>query len=138
MSFQIISCGAVQLTKDLHLSWIILKNGQHSWNPTLIKRRGRTFQKLSHLGVGVRIFLLERGDKPEKGRGWCRNGGVDTFLLLYSSITFTVCRGKVRFPLLLFISSVFWVNHARFSSKSLLRFPSTFSSKSCSKTWYHL
>ena len=34
-------------------------------------------------------------------------GGVDTFLLLYSSIIFTVCEGKVRFPLLLFGSSVF-------------------------------
>ena len=31
---------------------------------------GRTFQKLSHLGGGgggVRNFLLERGDKPERG-----------------------------------------------------------------------
>ena len=32
---------------------------------------GRTFQKLSHLGLGggggVENFLLERGDKPEKG-----------------------------------------------------------------------
>ena len=60
----------------------------------------------------VQIFLLERGDKPVKGRG----GGVDvemgggggaTFLLLYSSIIFTFCEGKVRFPLLLFGSSVF-------------------------------
>ena len=38
------------------------------------------------------------------------------FLLLYSSIIFTVCEGKVRFPLLLFGSSVFWVSHARFWS----------------------
>ena len=34
-------------------------------------------------------------------------GGIATFLLLYSSIIFTVCEGKVRFPLLLFGSSVF-------------------------------
>ena len=40
------------------------------------------------------------------------------------------CVGKVRFPLLLFGSLVFWVSHARFSS--------TFLSKSCAKTWYHL
>ena len=41
--------------------------------PPLIKKGvgggevgSRTFQKLSHLG-GIRNFLLERGDKPEKG-----------------------------------------------------------------------
>ena len=63
--------------------------------------------------------------------------GLWKLQLEFSSMTFSGCGGKVRFPLLLFRSSVFWVNHARFSSKSLLRFPSTFSSKSCSKTWYH-
>ena len=68
---------------------------------------------------GGQNFLLVREDKPEK-EGWCRNKGVATFLLLYSSIAFTVCRGKVRLPLLLSRSSVFWVSHARFSSKSLL------------------
>ena len=31
--------------------------------------RFQTFQKLSHLGVGVRNFLLERGDKRERGGG---------------------------------------------------------------------
>ena len=77
-------------------------------------------------GVGrgwlVSNFLLERGDKPEKGGGsWCRNGGrVATFLLLYSLITFNVCEGKVRFPLSPFPSSVFRVNHARFLYNSLL------------------
>ena len=65
---------------------------------------------------GVQTFLLERGDKPEKG-GWCGNGGgsggvVANFLLLYSSITFTVCVEKVGFPLLLFGSSLFSVNHS--------------------------
>ena len=40
--------------------------------------------------VGVRIVLLERGEKPEK-RGVAVEMGGATFLLLYSSITFTVC-----------------------------------------------
>ena len=63
----------------------------------------RTFQKLSHLGQGGTKFFARKGNKPVKGGG----GGVDTFLLLYSSIIFTVCEGKVRFLLLLFGSSVF-------------------------------
>ena len=33
--------------------------------------------------------------------------GLLPFVLLYSSITFTLCGGEVRFPLLLFGSSVF-------------------------------
>ena len=37
------------------------------------------------------------------------------FLLLYSSVAFTLYVGKVKFPLLLFRSSVFWVSHARFT-----------------------
>ena len=61
--------------------------------------------KLSHLG-GVQNFLLERREKPEKG-DWCRNGGVATFLLLYSSITFTLYVGKVKFSLLLFFLQSF-------------------------------
>ena len=40
-------------------------------------------------------------------------GGLPLFLLLYSSITFTACGGKVRFPLLLFVSSVFSVSAAK-------------------------
>ena len=60
------------------------------------------------------MFLLEREDKPEKGRGGGGRGGgvnveigVATFLLHCSSITFTLCVGKVKFPILLFGSSVF-------------------------------
>ena len=34
-------------------------------------------------------------------------GALLLFLLLYSSVIFTVCVGKVRFPLLLFEPSVF-------------------------------
>ena len=37
--------------------------------------RFQTFQKLSHLGVGVRNFLLERGDKRERGGGGGGGGG---------------------------------------------------------------
>ena len=56
----------------------------------------------------VQNFLLERGDKPGKGGGVdIEIGGIDNFLLLYSSVIFTVCEGKVRFALLLFGSSVF-------------------------------
>ena len=67
----------------------------------------RSFLRRSHLGGRVRNFLLERGDKPEKCVCVCGGGGGCHFLLLYSSITFTVCGGKVRFPLLLFGTSVF-------------------------------
>ena len=35
-------------------------------HPPLLKGGGRTFQKLNHLG-GAWNFMLERGDKPEKG-----------------------------------------------------------------------
>ena len=93
-----------------------LKPNKHkiiSFNTTTYQRSGgdggggRTFQKLSHFGL--QNFLLEMGNKPVK-RGRCRNGGGGggaTFLLLYSSVIFTVYEGKVRFPLLLFGSSVF-------------------------------
>lgn len=42
------------------------------------------------VGGGAQFFWLERGDKPVKGGEVCRNGGVATFLLLYSLILFTV------------------------------------------------
>ena len=87
------------------------RNRNHSWNPPppvppLPLLKGRTFQKLSHLGR-VRNFLLERGNKSEKGGYVEMDEGVAIFLLPYSSITFTVFVRKVRFPLLLFESSVF-------------------------------
>ena len=75
---------------------------------------GRTFQKLSHLGRGYKIFPLERRDKPERGGGgwggWCRT-------LQFNHI---YCVWGKRFPLLLFGSSVFRVSLARFWSNSLL------------------
>ena len=50
------------------------------------------FQKLSNLRGGVQNFLLERRDKPGKEREIDveMGGGVAIFLLLYSSITFTM------------------------------------------------
>ena len=53
------------------------------------------------------MFLLERGDRPENGiwgdRDGGRNGHVATFLLLYSSITFTVCVcGESKVPFITF------------------------------------
>ena len=47
----------------------------------------RTFKILSHLG-GIPKILLENGDK---GITLKREGGLPIFLLLYSSIAFTVC-----------------------------------------------
>ena len=78
--------------------------------PQPLLKRGRPFQKFSHLGGGTKFFL-ERGDKPVKGGGGVdvKMEGVATFFitLQFSSITFTVCGGKVRFPLLLIEFSVF-------------------------------
>ena len=42
---------------------------------------GRIFQKLSHLGKGVQNFLLERGNKPEKGVDVEMGEGVATFFI---------------------------------------------------------
>ena len=61
--------------------------------PTLLKG-GQDLPKIGSLGFLVQTFLLENGDKPEKG-------GLPLLLLLYSSITFTLYFGKVKFPLLL-------------------------------------
>ena len=62
------------------------------------------------------MITLKRG-------GWCRNGrGLLLFLLLYSSIAFTVCvgrKGSKVLALLHFDSSVFWDNHARVSSNQI-------------------
>ena len=82
---------------------------------------GRTFQKYGHFGGdGTKNF----GRKGGGGWGVTLKRGVHVemggchFLLLYSSIAFAVCGGKVKFLLLHFGSSVFCVNDARFSFKS--------------------
>ena len=62
--------------------------------PPLIKGGCRTFHKLSHLGRGVQIFFLERGDKPVKmGLMYKWEGGCH-FFITYSPIIFTVCGGQ--------------------------------------------
>ena len=115
--------------KIYHLKNILIKL-IHTWiyiNMILVPSKNWVF-----FGGGTKYFA-RKGNKLEKEwrwGGWCRNGRVATFLLLYSSITFTLCvfvcvcvcggGGCVRFPLLLFGSLVFWVSHARFSCKSLL------------------
>ena len=53
-------------------------------SPPLIKRgEGRTFQKLSYLGVGTKFFARKEG-KPEKGVDVEMGGCL--VLLLYSSV----------------------------------------------------
>ena len=55
----------------------------HSWNapPPVLKEGGGggggggVGPSENWVAMGVQIFLLERGDKPEKG-AWCRNGGL--------------------------------------------------------------
>ena len=70
-------------------------------------------------GGGV-LFLLERWDNPEnRDGGWCKTGVVATFINLQFNCIYCTCVGKVKFPLLCFNYSVFWVNHVRFSSRSL-------------------
>ena len=113
----------------LNRAWCLLFETAryHSWDPPppppypLLKDGGgggRTFQKLSHLR-GYQKFCQKEGITLKRGGGWCRKGGFATFWLLDSSIVFTVyVGGGVKFLLLHFGASAFWVNHARFSSKS--------------------
>ena len=93
--------------------------------PPLLKEGGsRTFQKLSPLGGeggwGTKNFT-KKGDNPEKGGGGVdvEMGGCHFFVTLQFNCIYCVCWGKVNFPLLHFGSSVFSVNQARFSSKSI-------------------
>ena len=78
---------------------------------------GRTFQKLGHCGGDGTKNFDRKGGVTLKREVHLEMGGCH-FLLLYSSIAFTVCGGKVKFLLLHFGSSVFCVNDARFSFKS--------------------
>ena len=69
----------------------------HSWPPSpLLKRLWPSKSRVTWgWGWGVLKFLLAGGITLKRG-GWCRNGSlVVNFLLLYSSIKFTVFVGKV-------------------------------------------
>ena len=72
---------------------------KHRWNPSpppFLKGGCRTSQKLSQLGGGgggVPKILVERADNTEMG-GVDVEMRVATFLLVYSSIAFTVCGEK--------------------------------------------
>ena len=61
--------------------------------------------------------MLERGNKPEKGVDE-EIGGLPLFYY-FTVQSYLLCVEKVRFPLLLFRYSVFWIIHARFSGKIL-------------------
>ena len=93
---------------------------------SLLLKEGWDLPKIESLG-GVRKFLLERGDKHEKGGVDIEMRWVATFLLLYSSITFTVCvcGGGSKVP---FISLQYFELAIQDSHPCLY----------CTKTWYHL
>ena len=61
--------------------------------PLLIKGGGYDLSKIELLEGGYKIFLPERGDKPEKwGEVDVEMGGCHFFITLqFRSITFTVC-----------------------------------------------
>ena len=99
MDYQLGSLSAV--SND---AWnVFRKRGTHFIHLNINSLLSKTFQKLSDLG-GSKCFARKKG-LTWKEEGWCRNGGVATFLLLYSSITINLCVGKVKFPLLLFFQS---------------------------------
>ena len=61
---------------------------------------------LSHLRGGYQNILWERGDNPEKGEGWCRNGGCH-FLYCFTVQVHLVCvlrKSKVSFITFWFFS----------------------------------
>ena len=84
---------------------------------------GKDLPKIESLGLGRHKILCEKaGTNPGGGRVDVEMGELPLFYFLYSSITFTLCEGKVRFPCFYFLNlqSFDRVSHARFSSNSLL------------------
>ena len=79
---QIISCCKKLLMQKLYNWYHISKNGIHIGNFQKI-----VFFKIESLGGRVDVEMR----------------GLPVFLLLYSSIPFTLCVKKVKFPLLLFV-----------------------------------
>ena len=61
---------------------------------------GRTFQNLNHLTKGIQFFFARKGDKPKKGSLMLKGG--DGVFDSQSSITFTLCEEKVKFPFITF------------------------------------
>ena len=90
----------------LHDESSITKGGVRKCNSVYKKGaggRGRTFQKLSHLSRGAtKSFARKRGQTRgfdvDVERVDVEMGELPLFYFLYSSITFTLCEGKVRFP----------------------------------------
>ena len=113
-------CLTINYEYKLWVKWI------HIWTPLsrpLIKGGGIGPSKnwVTWVGGGgVPKFLLERGDNPGMGVD-VEIGGCHFFITLqFNSIQiYCMCLGKVKFLLLYFDSLVFWVTHARFSSKYL-------------------
>ena len=66
---------------------------------------GQDLPKIESLAGGFVIFCQKGGINLKRG-GSCRNATVATFSLIYCLITFTLCVGKVKFPLLPFFFSL--------------------------------
>ena len=96
----------------IQIQWYI----NHCWNP-------RPSKNWVSWG-GIRNVLLERRINLKRGGGIdVEMGGCHFFITLQFNHIYSVCVcvwGGVRLPLLLFGSSVIWVIHTRFSSKSSL------------------
>ena len=86
------------------VKWIMkVIDGHRQWKANL----GRFFRSRNERNKKrnkKRNVLLERGELMKK---W-RNEGVATFLLLYSSVKFTVYLGKVRFLLNLYCTKTWY------------------------------
>ena len=86
----------------LHDESSITKGGVRKCN-SVYKRgqggEGKDLPKIESLGLGRHKILCEKaGTNPGGGRVDVEMGELPLFYFLYSSITFTLCEGKVRFP----------------------------------------
>ena len=119
-SFFLLRLLCINIAYD-HVWNTVVMLGLHSWNsplPPFIKGRLQDLSKIESLGGGTKTFA-KKGRITPKRVG--RVGGCHFFITLHFNYSYCMCVGKVKFPLLSFSSSVFWVNHARFSSRSLLQ-----------------
>ena len=90
--------------------------------PPLIKGEGGGGNGVGRLVLGGYQKFCQKGEITLKKGGWYRNGGGELPLSYYFTVQLHIlCVGKkVKFAVLHFDSSVIWVNHARFSSKSCI------------------